>query len=130
MKHERGTRGVALAFDAAGRSNAQGTPLPMRPAASRHVMPRGFHVLFADASQRGSDTGRFARYRADSGLNRPYRLYRPKRSIQAEIQKKKKKGAERIVRLISKPYFSPVSHKRQNISSSPHIDLDDEEVGV
>ena len=94
MKHERGTRGVALAFDTAGRSNAQGTPLPMRPAASRCVMPREFHVLFADASQRGSDTGRFARYRADSGLNRPYRLYRPKRPIQAEIQPKKKKKVQ------------------------------------
>ena len=35
----------------------------------------------------------------------------------AEIQKKKKKGVERTVWLISKPYFSPVSHKHQNISS-------------
>ena len=40
--------------------------------------------------------------------------------IQAEIQKKKK-GADRTVWLISKPYFSPISHKRQNISSFPHI---------
>ena len=70
MKHERGTRGAAPASDATGRSNAQGTPLPTRPAASRRVMPRGFHVLFADASRRGSNTGRFARNRADSGLNR------------------------------------------------------------
>ena len=97
---------------------------------SRHVDFMYFSPTCADASQRGSDTGRFARYQADSGLNRPYWLYQPKRPIQAEIQPKKKKGAERTVWLISKPYFSPISHKHQNISSSPHIDLDDEEVGV
>ena len=55
--------------------------------ASRHVVPRGFHVLFTDSCWRGSDSGRFARNRANSGLNR---LYRPKRTIQAEIQIKKK----------------------------------------
>ena len=56
MKHERGTRGAAPASDAAGRSNAQGTPLPTRPAASCRVMPRGFHVLFADAALTRADS--------------------------------------------------------------------------
>ena len=37
MKHGCGTRGAAPASDAAGRSDAIGTPLPARPAASCHV---------------------------------------------------------------------------------------------
>ena len=37
MKHGRGTRGAAPVFDAAGRGDAPGTPLPARPAASCHV---------------------------------------------------------------------------------------------
>ena len=86
MKHRRGTRGAAPTSDAAGRGDVQGTLLPALPAASRNIVPRGFHVLFVDSC-------RFARNRADSGLNRPKRS---KRTIQAEIQKKKK-GAERTV---------------------------------
>ena len=38
---------------------------------SSRVPPRGFHMLFADASWRGFDTSRFARNRANSGLNWP-----------------------------------------------------------
>ena len=109
MKHGRNTR------DAAPASDAQGMPLPARPAVSCHVDSTCFSPTRADTNRRGSNSGRFARNRADSGLNRPKRL------IQAEIFKKKKKGAERTVWLISKPYFNPVSHKRQNISSFPHI---------
>ena len=46
MKHRRGTRGAAPASDA-----ARGMPLPARPAASGHVMPRGFFVFLADSRQ-------------------------------------------------------------------------------
>ena len=42
VKHGRGTRGATPASDAAGCSDARGTPLPERPATSRRVMPRGF----------------------------------------------------------------------------------------
>ena len=79
---------------------------------SRRVMPRGFHVIFSDSRRRGFDSGRFARNQADSGLNRP-------KSIETADsgRNSKKKGAECTIWLISKPYFSPVSHKRQNISS-------------
>ena len=38
---------------------------------SSRVPPRGFHVLFADLRRRGFNTGRFARNRADLGLNWP-----------------------------------------------------------
>ena len=38
---------------------------------SRRVVPRGFLVIFADSRRRGFNSGRFARNRADSGLNRP-----------------------------------------------------------
>ena len=38
---------------------------------SRHVDSMYFSPTCADASQRGSDTGRFAQNRADSGLNWP-----------------------------------------------------------
>ena len=115
MKHGCSTRGVAPASDAAGRGDAQGTPLPTRLAVSHCVVPCGFHVLLADSRRCGSNSGRFAQNRADSGLNRPYR---PKQTIRAEIQKKKKKkkGVKRTIWLISKPYFSLVSHKSQNIS--------------
>ena len=79
--------------------DAQGTPLPARPATLCHVDSMCFSPTRADASRRGSDTGRFARNRADSGLNRPYR---PKQPIQTEIQKKKKK-AERTIWLNTNP---------------------------
>ena len=68
-KHRCGTRGAAPASDAAGRSNAQGTPLPARPAASRCVVPHGFHVIFIDSCRHGFDLDRFARNQADSGRN-------------------------------------------------------------
>ena len=51
--------------------------------ASGRVVPRGSHMVFTDTSRRAPN-------RADSGLNRPYR---PKRPIQAEIQKKKTQNA-------------------------------------
>ena len=37
MKHGRGTRGATPTSDVAGRDDAQGTPLPARPAASCHM---------------------------------------------------------------------------------------------
>ena len=42
IKHGRDTGGAAPASD------AQGMPLPARPAVSRRVVPRGFHLLFTD----------------------------------------------------------------------------------
>ena len=105
MKHERGTRGAALASDVVGRGDARGIPLPARPAASHRVMPRGFWSVLADSRRRGSDSGQFALNRADSRrrdsdsdqltLNRAdsgrIDLNQPYRPIQAKIQKKKKK---------------------------------------
>ena len=85
MKHGRSARGAAPTSNAAGRDDAQGTLMPARPATSRHVVPRGFHMLLANASQRGSDSGRFARNQADSGRN------------SKKEKKKKKKGAERTI---------------------------------
>ena len=38
----------------------------------RRVVPRGSHVVFANSRWHGFDSGRSARNRADSGLNRPY----------------------------------------------------------
>ena len=119
MKHGCSTRGVAPASDAAGRGDAQGTPLPTRLAVSHCVVPCGFHVLFADSRRHKPTRLQLGPIRSESG-----RL-RPKSAETADsgrnLKKKKKKGAERTVWLISKPYFSPISHKRQNISSFPHI---------
>ena len=54
-----------------GRGDAQGTPLPARPAASGHVDPTWFSPTRADASRYGFDARRREPIRADSGLNRP-----------------------------------------------------------
>ena len=102
MKHERGTGGAAPASDAAGLGDARGTLLPARPAASDCVMPRGVLDFLADSRRRGSNSGRFARNRADSGRIGRYRPKPPKRPIQVETAdmaeiKKKKKGTERTV---------------------------------
>ena len=113
MKHGCGTRGAAPASDVAGRSDAQGTLLLARPAASCHVDSMWFSPTRSDAASTRADSPGIRPTQAWIGLNQS------KRPIQAEIQKKK--GAECTIWLISKPYFSPVSHKRQNISSSPHI---------
>ena len=109
MKHGCGTRGVAPASDMAGRSDAQGTLLPARPAASCHVDSTWFSPTRADAASTRADSPGIRPTQAWIGLNQS------KRPIQAKIQKKK--GAECTIWLISKPYFSPVSHKRQNIRS-------------
>ena len=74
--------------DAAGHGDSPGTPLPVRPAASRRVVPRGFQVLFADSRQCKPTWLRHGPIRPESGLNRPYRLYRPK------FKKKKKKKVQ------------------------------------
>ena len=113
-----GTR--QLTGDAAAR--ASGRVLPCCAT----WIPHAFH-------RRGSDLGRFALNQANSGLNWPKSAvsawighisrngrFRPKFK-KKKRKKEKKEGVERTVWLISKPYFSPVSHKRHNISSSPHI---------
>ena len=63
-KHGRGTGGAAPASDAAGRGDAQGTPLPARPATSGHVDPTWFSPTCANVSRRGFDSGQFAQTRA------------------------------------------------------------------
>ena len=99
VKHGRGTNGAAPASDAAGRGDARGMPLPAHPAASRRVMPCGFHFFKADSRRLAPTRLRIGPIRACIGRNRPYRPKPPKRPIQAEIQKKKKKkkGAKRTV---------------------------------
>ena len=84
--------------------------------ASCRVVPHGFHVFLADSCRRGSDSGRFARNRANSGMNRP------QRPIQAEIQKKKKKVQNAPFDL----YLNPTSAQftqtpKHKLSTSPHI---------
>ena len=77
-KHGRGTGGAAPASDAAGRGDAQGTPLPARPAT---WIPRGFHrraPTRADSGRLGPESAGIGRYQpvsaepaetADSGRN-------------------------------------------------------------
>ena len=72
------------------------TPLPERPTASRRVVPRGFHVIFADSRRRKPTRLRLEMIRPESG-----RLG-PESAISAETansgqNSKKKKGAERTV---------------------------------
>ena len=60
-KHGRGTGGAAPASDEVGRGDAQGTPLPARPAASGTWIPRGFHrrtPTRADMASTRADSGR------------------------------------------------------------------------
>ena len=71
MKHGRGARGAAPTSNAAGRDDAQGTLMPACPATSRRVVPRGFHVLFADSRQREPTRLRFGSIRKESGRFRP-----------------------------------------------------------
>ena len=103
-KHGRGTRGAAPASDTAGRGDTQGTPLPARPASTCHVDPTWF-------SSTRADTSRFEPTQAWIGRIGRNGQFRPKF--------KKKKGAEHTIWLNTKPYFNPVSLKRQN--TSPHI---------
>ena len=116
-KHGRGTGGAALVSDAAGRGDAQGTPLPARLAASGHVDPTWFSPTRADASRHGFDACRRQPNRANSGLNRPYR---PESAVLAETadsgrnSKKKKKNPERTVLLNTNPTSAQFHSKRQN----------------
>ena len=63
-KHGRGTGGAAPASDAAGRGDAQGTPLPARPAALGHVDPTWFSPTRADTASTRADASRFGPTRA------------------------------------------------------------------
>ena len=112
-KHGRGTRGAAPASDTAGRGDTQGTPLPARPAATCHMDPTWFSPTRADAASTQADSPGIRPTRAWIGHIGRNGRFRPK------FKKKKKKGAERTVWLNTKPYFNPVSLKRQN--TSPHI---------
>ena len=108
-KHGRGTGGAAPASNAAGRGDAQGTPLPARPAASGHVDPTWVSSTRADASRFGPESAGIGRYRpesaetaetADSGRN---------------SKKKKKPRTHRI--LNSNPTSAQMHSKRQKHSS-------------
>ena len=127
-KHGRGTGGATPASDEVGRGDAQGTPLPARPAASGRVGPRGSHVVFTDARRREPIRLRRAPTRADTALTRsdasrfgPTRAgigrYRPKQPIPAEIQKKKKKKPRTHRLLNSNPTSAQMHSKRQKHSS-------------
>ena len=77
------------------------TPLPARPAASHHVLPRGFWSVLADSSR--------------------LRLYRPIRPIQAEIPKKtKKKGCEthRLSQILNPTFSSLHTDTSNKLSAS------------
>ena len=117
MKHRHSTRGAAPASDAAGHSDAPGTPLPMRLATSHHVVPRGFHMFLADSRRHKPTRLWLGPIRAKSGRLGPYQ---PKQTIQVEIQKKKVQNAPFDL------YLNPISaHFTQTpkykLSTSPHI---------
>ena len=82
--HGRDSQASAPTSDAAGRGNARGTPQTVRPC---RVVPRRATWRFpnrVDAAEIGADAAQIG----------------PTRSVsagQAEIQKKKKKGAKRTV---------------------------------
>ena len=90
-KHGRGTGGAAPVSDAAGRDDAQGTSLPVRPAASGHVDPTWVSSMRADASRYGFDARRREPIRADSGLNRPVSAKTAETADSGRNSKKKKK---------------------------------------
>ena len=97
MKHERGTGGAAPASNVAGRGDAQGTPLPVRPTTSDRVMPCGSLEFLADSCRCGSDSGWIGPTRADAAPTRaesgrlgPYRQISTETAKMAEIKKKKK----------------------------------------
>ena len=119
MKHGRGTRGAALASDAAGRGDAPGTLLPARPAVSSLIVPRGFHVFLADSRWHGSNSSRFARNRADSGRigwNGRNRWFRPK------FKKKKKRVQNAPFDLYLNPTSAHFTQTpKHKLSTSPHI---------
>ena len=63
MKHGCGTRGATPTFDAAGRGDARGMPLPACLAESCRVVPCGFHFFFSRLASTGVN---MAPTRADS----------------------------------------------------------------
>ena len=106
MPHPRPTR-----RDAATREGRRCPRVRPRPAASCHKAFIFLKPTHADSHRRGSGSGRFARNRADLGL---YRLESPKRPIQAEIQKKKKKVQNAPFELNIKPSFSSLHTNTPN----------------
>ena len=125
MKHGCGTRGVAPTFDAAGRGDAWGMPLPARLAESCRVVPCGFQFFLADSRRQASTWLQLGLIRVESGRLEPYRPKPPKRLIQAKIQKKKKKKVQNTpFELITIPYFSPLHiNTKLKLSTSPHTSV-------
>ena len=83
--HGRGSRCAAPAFDTVWRGDVQGTPLTARRCRFGPRLPRGFFFFHRLAPTRL----RLGSIRADSGRigrNRRNGRFKPKRSIQAEIQ--------------------------------------------
>ena len=91
MKHGHGTRGAALASNAARRVRDTAA------CASGRVMPHGFFLFF---SRLAPMRLRLGLIRTESGQLRPYRLKPP---IQAKIQKKKKRCKTHRLNLILNP---------------------------
>ena len=89
--HGHGSQASAPASDAAGRGDVGGTPQTVRPC---RVVPHGdsrIGLTRADAAKIGADAAEIGANAAQIG---------PTRSVsagQAEIQKKKKKGAKRTI---------------------------------
>ena len=108
MKHGRGTRGAVPAFNAAGRGDAQGTPLPARPATSCHLAFVFFKPTRADAALTRAVSAETAET-ADSGRN----------------SRKKKKLQNAPFELNIKPSFSSLHTNTPNsalcLSLSPSL---------
>ena len=140
-KHGRGTGGAAPASDVAGHGDAQGTPLPARPAASGHVDPTWVSSTRANASRFGFDARRRKPIRADSGLNRPESAgigqnrpvsagigrYQPISAETAETadsgRNSKKKKKPRTHRLLNSNPTSAQMHSKRQKHSSHYISL-------
>ena len=101
VKHECGTRGAAPASNTARRGDARGTPLPTCSAVSCHVAFVFFKLTRTDAASTQADL-------------RWIELYRPKPSIQVEIQKKKKKVQNAPFEQNIKPSFSSLHTNTPN----------------
>ena len=92
--HGRGSQASAPASDAAGCGNAGGTPQTARPC--RVVLRRAMWRFpnRADAAEIGTNAAEIG---ANAAQIWPTRSVSAERPSQAEIQKKKKKGAKRTV---------------------------------
>ena len=125
MKHGCGTRGATPTFDAAGRGDARGMPLPACLAESCRVVPCGFHFFFSRLASTGVN---MAPTRADLRGIGPTRAISAKTAETADSgqnsKKKKKKVQNTSFELITKPYFSPLhTNTKLKLSTFPHTSV-------